>query len=99
VKRSPALTFLIAAAAALFASGCRPDIEDVCDTIADACSDTVYQECLDDAKALEIKAMVNDCEDAFDDYLGCVAEPVCQWEDACAAPRATLEACIGEFPP
>jgi hypothetical protein len=80
--------------------GCGPDVEGVCERLADRCPSTEYpyhlkqDECIDDGHRLEHRASRAGCEDAFDDYLDCVDSKNCHWNTDCEGLRLAVHRCI-----
>lgn len=96
----PGLTRIYVAALglAMLGIGCSNTVEDVCEDLGADCAEVDEDDCLSDGKKLQSSAEASGCDDAFEEYLDCVADAVCSWKGACETERAALKSCAGAFP-
>ncbi|MDI1483419.1 hypothetical protein [Polyangium sp. y55x31] len=87
----------VALGLAMLSLGCQNTVDGVCEDLGE-CSEVDPNDCLTDGKKLQSDAEARGCEDAFEEYIDCVAGAVCSWRQVCGVQRSALESCSGSFP-
>ncbi|MDC3962121.1 hypothetical protein KEG38_50350 [Polyangium jinanense] len=87
----------VALGLAMLSLGCQPTVDEVCEDLGE-CNEFDANDCLTDGNKLQSNAESRGCEDAFEEYIDCVADAVCSYRQVCHAERSALESCAGSFP-
>ncbi|MDI3289425.1 hypothetical protein [Polyangium sp. 15x6] len=87
----------VALGLAMLSLGCQHTVDEVCEDLGE-CTEVDANDCLTDGQRLQSTAESRGCDDAFEEYIDCVAGAVCSFRQVCQVERFALESCAGSFP-